>query len=284
MEHQKSYSPSRHRTRSWVDDTDRGSGSPALEEPAEAVNQLGSIHSMPSSPGAPPDNHVDSTWRRGRDSRGIQQPRQTGLEPRRRKNKVKSIKRHERLPEQTPLAEERGKNNSSSPPEYDILQDPLTKRIHLTQQSYTDFVFDIELVFRNEFPDFERYGISLAKSARLTTLNEGNVAKLEVRTKAIKEHLRRFADEERMDHEVNLVRSLLKRKELHPGYIDPVAVSVTIYQQRKNCKNIINLHDFEMYSSMIILRATNRQGVGLPCQIKLRYNALTTTVVRSFEE
>ncbi|KAK0922429.1 hypothetical protein LTR29_018256, partial [Friedmanniomyces endolithicus] len=35
---------------------------------------------------------------------------------------------------------------------------------------------------------------------------------------------------------------------------------MTIYQQRKGCRDVVNLCDFEMYLCMIVLRATNRPG------------------------
>ncbi|KAK1807804.1 hypothetical protein LTR12_017842 [Friedmanniomyces endolithicus] len=130
----------------------------------------------------------------------------------------------------------------------------------LTRESYGEFGFDIDLVFRHEFPDFEPCGISLAKPTKLTTLSEGTVVKLKLRVDGIKDHLRRFTQEGRMDEEGNLVRCLSKRKDIHSGHSDPIAVSMTIYQQRKGCRDVVNLCDFEMYSCMIVLRATNRPG------------------------
>ena len=135
--------------------------------------------------------------------------------------------------------------------------------MQLTRESYWEFGFDIDLVFGHEFPDFEPCGISLAKSAKLTTLTEGTVAKLKLRADVITDHLGRFTQDEGMDQEVNLLRCLLKRKDIHPGHSDPLAVSTTIYQQRKGCRDMINLCDFEMYSCMIVLRATDRPGVRL---------------------
>ncbi len=105
--------------------------------------------------------------------------------------------------------------------------------------------------------------VSLAKPTKLTTLSEGTVVKLKLRADGIKDHLRRFTQEGRMDQEVNLVRCLSKRKDIHPEHSDPIAVSMTIYQQRKGCRDVVNLCDFEMYSCMIVLRATNRPGVRL---------------------
>nr|OQO16788.1 hypothetical protein B0A51_18955 [Rachicladosporium sp. CCFEE 5018] len=158
------------------------------------------------------------------------------------------------------MAEEREEGNSLSSSENGVVQDPLTRRMQLTRESYRKFGFDIELVFRHDFPDFESCGISLAKSATLTTLSEVTVSKLELRADAIKDHLRRFTQEDRMDEEVNLVRCLLKRKNIHPGHNHPIAVSTTIYQQRKGCRDVVNLCDFEIYSCMIVLRATDRAG------------------------
>ncbi|KAK0871028.1 hypothetical protein LTS16_026887 [Friedmanniomyces endolithicus] len=132
--------------------------------------------------------------------------------------------------------------------------------MQLTRESYGEFGLDIDLVFRREFPDFEPCGISLAKSAKLTTLSEGTDVKLKLRADGIKDHLMRFTQQGRMDQEVNLVRCLSKTKDIHPGHGDPIAVSMTIYQQRKGWRAVVNLCDFEMYSCMIVLRATNRPG------------------------
>ncbi|KAK4991372.1 hypothetical protein LTR66_006566 [Elasticomyces elasticus] len=196
-------------------------------------------------------------------TRSTQQGPQAAPGPRRRRKKVESTKRTQQLSEITSTAEEREEGGSLSSNEDGIVQDPLIRRMQLTRESYREFGFDIDLVFRHEFPDFEPCGISLAKSAKLTALSEGTVAKLKLRADAIKDHLRCFTQEERMDQEVNLLRCLLKRKDIHPGHSDPIAVSTTIYQQRKGCRDMLNLYDFEMYSCMIVLRATNRPGVRL---------------------
>ncbi|KAK4980949.1 hypothetical protein LTR28_011348 [Elasticomyces elasticus] len=193
-------------------------------------------------------------------TRSTQQGPQAAPGPRRRRKKVESTKRTQQLSERTSTAEEREEGGSLSSNEDGIVQDPLIRRMQLTRESYREFGFDIDLVFRHEFPDFEPCGISLAKSAKLTALSEGTVAKLKLRADAIKDHLRCFTQEERMDQEVNLLRCLLKRKDIHPGHSDPIAVSTTIYQQRKGCRDMLNLYDFEMYSCMIVLRATNRPG------------------------
>ncbi|KAK1034361.1 hypothetical protein LTR74_018902, partial [Friedmanniomyces endolithicus] len=114
--------------------------------------------------------------------------------------------------------------------------------MQLTRESYWEFGFDIDLVFGHEFPDFEPCGISLAKSAKLTTLTEGTVAKLKLRADVITDHLRRFTQDEGMDQERS-TRSLndnIPAKEGLPG--------------------LINLCDFEMYSCMTVLRATNWAG------------------------
>ncbi|KAK4994803.1 hypothetical protein LTR66_005244 [Elasticomyces elasticus] len=193
-------------------------------------------------------------------TRSTQQGPQAAPGPRQRRKKVESTKCTQQLSERTSTAEERGDGGSLSSNEDGVVQDPLIRRMQLTRESYEEFGFDIDLVFRHEFPDFEPCGISLAKSAKLTTLSEGTVAKLKLRADAIKDHLRRFMQEECMDQEVNLLRSLLMRKDIHPGHSDPIIVSTTIYQQRKGCRDVVNLCDFEMYSCMIVLRATNRQG------------------------
>jgi len=196
-------------------------------------------------------------------TRSTQQGPQVAPGPGRRREKVESRKRTQRPSERTSTTEEREDGDSSSSSEDGIVQDPLIGRMQLTRQSYQEFGFDMDLVFRHEFPDFEPCGISLAKSAKLTTLSGGTVAKLKLRADAIKDHLRRFTQEGRTDQEVNLLRCLLKRKDIHPGHSDPIAVSTTIYQQRKGCRDVVNLCDFEMYSCMIVLRATNRAGVRL---------------------
>ncbi|KAK4983151.1 hypothetical protein LTR50_007390 [Elasticomyces elasticus] len=193
-------------------------------------------------------------------SRSTQQGPRAAQGPRRRRKKGGSTKRTQQLSERISTAEEREEGSSSLSSEDGIVQDPLIRRMQLTRESYGHFGFDIDLVFRHEFPDFEPCGVSLAKSAKLTTLSEGTVAKLKLRADAIKDLLRRFTQEERMDQEVNLLRCLSKRKDIHPGQSDPIAVSTTIYQQRKGCRDVVNLCDFEMYSCMIVLRATNRQG------------------------
>ncbi len=203
-------------------------------------------------------------------SRSTQQGPRAAQKPRRRRKKGGSTKRTQKLAEGSTTAEERDECTSSSSSEDGIVQDPLIRRMQLTRESYWEFGFDIDLVFRHEFPDFEPCGISLAKSAKLTTLSEGMVAKLKLRADAIKDHLRRFTQEECMDQEVNLLRSLLKRKDIHPGHSDPIAVSTTIYQQRKGCRDVVNLCDFEMYSCMTVLRATNRPGVCLLHRVHTR--------------
>ncbi|KAK0771342.1 hypothetical protein LTR75_017685 [Friedmanniomyces endolithicus] len=180
--------------------------------------------------------------------------------PRRRRKQGGSTKRTQTLAEASTTAEERDECTSSSSGEDGIIQDPLIRRMQLTRESYWKFGFDIDLVFRHEFPDFEPCGISLAKSAKLTTLGQGMVAKLKLRAEAITDHLRRFTREEGMDQEVNVLRCLLKRKDIHPGHSSPIAVSTKVYQQRKGCRDMVNLYDFEMYSCMIVLRATNRPG------------------------
>ncbi|KAK1086441.1 hypothetical protein LTR48_003554, partial [Friedmanniomyces endolithicus] len=192
--------------------------------------------------------------------RSTQQGPPAAPNPRRRRRRAGSPKRTQQLSERTSTAEKREEGSSSSSSEDGIVQHPLMKRMQLTRESYEEFGFDIDLVFRHAFPDFEPCGISLAKSAKLTTLSEGTVLKLKLRADGIKDHLWRFTQQGRMDEEVNLVRCLSKRKEIHPGHGDPIAVSMTIYQQRKGCRDVVNLCDFEMYSCMIVLRATNRPG------------------------
>ncbi|KAK1093572.1 hypothetical protein LTR48_002055 [Friedmanniomyces endolithicus] len=206
------------------------------------------------------DNHTVPRQKATGISRSTQQGPRAAPKPRRRRKKGGSTKRTQKLAEGSTTAEERDECTSSSSSEDGIVQDPLIRRMQLTRESYWEFGFDIDLVFRHEFPDFEPCGISLAKSAKLTTLSEGMVAKLKLRADAIKDHLRRFTQEECMDQEVNLLRCLLKRKDIHPGHSDPIAVSTTIYQQRKGCRDVVNLCDFEMYSCMTVLRATNRPG------------------------
>jgi len=196
-------------------------------------------------------------------SRSTQQDRRTAPRPRRRKQQGGSTKRTPRVAEGSRTTEEHDECTSPSLSDDGIGQDPLIRRMQLTRESYWEFGFDIDLVFGHEFPDFEPCGISLAKSAKLTTLTEGTVAKLKLRADVITDHLRRFTQDEGMDQEVNLLRCLLKRKDIHPGHSDPLAVSTTIYQQRKGCRDMINLCDFEMYSCMTVLRATNRPGVYL---------------------
>ncbi|KAK1051653.1 hypothetical protein LTR74_016749 [Friedmanniomyces endolithicus] len=207
-----------------------------------------------------PDAHIVPRQKATGISRSTQQGPRAAPNPRRRRRRAGSPKRTQQLSERTSTAEEGEEGISSSSSEDGIVQDPLIRRMQLTQESYREFGFDIDLVFRHEFPDFEPCGISLAKSAKLTTLSEGTVVKLEFRADGIKDHLRRFTQEGRMDQEVNLVRCLSKRKDIHPGHSDPIAVSMMIYQQRKGCRDVVNLCDFEMYSCMIVLRATNRPG------------------------
>ncbi|KAK0767687.1 hypothetical protein LTR38_018265, partial [Friedmanniomyces endolithicus] len=134
-------------------------------------------------------------------SRSTQQGPRAAQKPRRRRKKGGSTKRTQKLAEGSTTAEERDECTSSSSSEDGIVQDPLIRRMQLTRESYWEFGFDIDLVFRHEFPDFEPCGISLAKSAKLTTLSEGMVAKLKLRADAIKDHLRRFTQEECMDQE-----------------------------------------------------------------------------------
>nr|OQO26886.1 hypothetical protein B0A51_12175 [Rachicladosporium sp. CCFEE 5018] len=193
-------------------------------------------------------------------ARSTQQGPEAAPNSRRRKKRAGSPKCTQQLSERTSMAEEREEGSSLSSSETVVVQDPLTRRMQLTRESYREFGFDIDLVFRHEFPDFEPCGISLAKSAKLTTLSEVTFSKLELRADAIKDHLRRFTQEDRMDEEVNIVRCLLQRKDIHPGHSDPIAVSTTIYQQKKGCRDVVNLRDFEIYSCMIVLRATNRPG------------------------
>ncbi|KAK0889916.1 hypothetical protein LTR57_025260 [Friedmanniomyces endolithicus] len=207
-----------------------------------------------------PDAHIVPRQKATGISRSSQQGSLAAPNPSRRRRRAGSPKRTQQLSERTSTAEEREEGSSSSASENGIVQDPLIRRMQLTRESYGEFGFDIDLVFRHEFPDFEPCGISLAKSAKLTTLSEGTVVKLKLRADGIKDHLTRFTQQGRMDQEVNLVRCLSKRKDIHPGHGDPIAVSMTIYQQRKGCGDVVNLCDFEMYSCMIVLRATNRPG------------------------
>ncbi|KAK0889581.1 hypothetical protein LTS16_026463 [Friedmanniomyces endolithicus] len=207
-----------------------------------------------------PDAHIVPRQMATGISRSTQQGSRAASNPRRRRRRAGSPKRTQELSERTSTAEERDEGSSSSASEDRIVQDPLIRRMQLTRESYGEFGFDIDLVFRHEFPDFEPCGISLAKSAKLTTLSGGTVVKLKLRVDGIKDHLRRFTQQGRMDQEVNLARCLSTRKDIHPGHGDPIAVSMTIYQQRKGCRDVVNLCDFEMYSCMIVLRATDRPG------------------------
>ncbi|KAK4981330.1 hypothetical protein LTR66_010080 [Elasticomyces elasticus] len=207
-----------------------------------------------------PDAHIVPRKKVTGISRSTQQGPRGAPGPRRRRKKGGSTKRTQQLSERTSTAEEREEGSSSSSSEDGIVQDPLIRRMQLTRESYGEFGFDIDLVFRHEFPDIESSGISLAKPAKLITLSERTVAKLKLRADAIKDHLRRFTQEERMDQEVNLLRCLSKRRDIHPGHSDPIAVSTTIYQQRKGCGDVVNLYDFKMYSCMIVLQAMNQPG------------------------
>ncbi|KAK3109623.1 hypothetical protein LTR53_016924, partial [Teratosphaeriaceae sp. CCFEE 6253] len=189
-------------------------------------------------------------------SRSTQQDRRTAPRPRKRKRQRGSTKRTPKVAEGSRTTEEHDECGPSPPSGDGIGQDPLTQRMQPTRESFLDFGFDIDLVFRHDFPDFEPCGINLAKSAKLTTLTEGTVAKLNLRANVMTDYLRRFSQDEGMDQEVNLLRCLLKRKDIHPGHSDLLAVSTTIYQQRKGCRDMINLCDFEMYSCMTFLRAT----------------------------
>ncbi|KAK1036621.1 hypothetical protein LTR74_018846, partial [Friedmanniomyces endolithicus] len=117
-----------------------------------------------------------------------------------------STKRTPRVVEGSRTTEEHDECTSPSLSDDGIGQDPLIRRMQLTRESYWEFGFDIDLVFGHEFPDFEPCGISLAKSAKLTTLTEGTVAKLKLRADVITDHLRRFTQDEGMDQEVNLLR------------------------------------------------------------------------------
>ncbi|KAK1040446.1 hypothetical protein LTR74_018689, partial [Friedmanniomyces endolithicus] len=207
-----------------------------------------------------PDAHILPRQKATGISRSTQQGSRAAPNPRRRRRRAGSPKRTQELSERTSTAEERDEGSSSSSSEDGIVQDPLIRRMQLTRESYQEFGFDIDLVFRHEFSDLEPCGISLAKSAKLTTLSGETVVKLKLRVDGIKDHLRRFTQQGRMDQEVNLVRCLSTRKDIHPGHGDPIAVSMTIYQQRKGCRDVVNLCDFEMYSCMIVLRATNRPG------------------------
>ncbi|KAL2349858.1 hypothetical protein BJ546DRAFT_1070781 [Cryomyces antarcticus] len=250
---------------------DRTSQTPAAERhyTSSGSTRVSDCVMLPSQPrtamtdeASSPDAHIVPRQKVTGISRPTQQDPRAAPGPRRRRKKGGSTKRTQQLSERTSTAEEREEGSSSSSSEDGIVQDPLIRRMQLTRESYGEFGFDIDLVFRHEFPDFEPCGISLAKSAKLTTLSEVTVTKLKLRADAIKDHLRRFTQEERMDQEVNLLRCLLKRKDIHPGHSDPIAVSTTIYQQRKGCKDVVNLCDFEMYSCMIVLRATNRAAGG----------------------
>lgn len=213
---------------------------------------------------APSPDAYDSPRRKTAEmnSPACQVPR-GGRSSRRKREKLGSARRTGQLSEKTPNVEEREDNDSSPSNEDEVIQDALERRTQLTRESYGKFGLEINLVFRHEFLDFEPHGIALGKSAKLTTLNEGIVAKLSARADAIKDCLRRFTEGERMDQEVNFLRGLSKRKDIHPGYNDPATISTTIYQQRKGCRDIVNLHDFEMYSCMMILRATDQRGVRL---------------------
>ena len=149
-------------------------------------------------------------------------------------------------------------------------QDALGERIHETKKSYQDFGFSVNLVFREEFFDFDPHGVSLGKPAAQTTLNEKILARLKARVKEIKEHFLRLTQGEGSAEEINLPRRLLLRKSIHPGLNNPEIISKTIYRQRKSCKDEMNLCDFEMYSSLIILRANNRQAVRSCCALYVR--------------
>ncbi|KAK5000274.1 hypothetical protein LTR66_000845 [Elasticomyces elasticus] len=248
---------------------DRISQTPASERhyTSSGSTRVSDCVMLPSQPrtamtdeASSPDAHIVPRQKATGTSRSTQQDPRAAQGPRRRRKKGGSTKRTQELSERTSTAEEREEGSSSSSSEDGIVQDPLIRRMQLTRESYEEFGFDIDLVFCHEFPDFEPCGVSLAKSAKLTTLSEGTVAKLKLRVDAIKDHLKCFTQEDHTDQEVNLLRRLSKRKDIHPGHSDPITVSTTIYQQRKGCRDVVNLCDFEMYSCMIVLRATNRQG------------------------
>ncbi|KAK0954187.1 hypothetical protein LTR91_023431 [Friedmanniomyces endolithicus] len=252
-----------------VTEEDRTSQTPAPERhySSSGSTRVSDCVMLPSQSGTAltdetpsPDAHILPRQKATGISRSTQQGSRAAPNPRRRRRRAGSPKRTQQLSERTSTAEEREEGSSSSASENGIVQDPLIRRMQLTRESYQEFGFDIDLVFRHEFPDFEPCGISLAKSAKLTTLSEGTVVKLKLRADGIKDHLTRFTQQGRMNQEVNLVRCLSKRKDIHPGHGDPIAVSMTIYQQRKGCRDVVNLCDFEMYSCMIVLRATNRPG------------------------
>ncbi|KAK0776986.1 hypothetical protein LTR59_014015 [Friedmanniomyces endolithicus] len=91
-------------------------------------------------------------------SRSSQQGPRAAPNPRRRRRRAGSPKRTQQLSERTSTAEEREEGSSSSSSEDGIVQDPLIRRMQLTRESYGEFGFDIDLVFRHEFPDFEPCG------------------------------------------------------------------------------------------------------------------------------
>ncbi|KAK6442752.1 hypothetical protein LTR95_000999 [Oleoguttula sp. CCFEE 5521] len=182
-----------------------------------------------------PDANIGPRQKSTGVARSTQQGPEAAPGPRRRRKRAGLPKHTPKGSGRTSTAEEREGGSSLSSSENGVVQDPLLSRIQLTRESYRKFGFDIDLLFRHEFPDFEPFGISPANSAKLTTLSEVTVSKLELRADAIKDHLRRFTLEDRMDEEVNLVRCILKSKTIHPGHNNP-----------NWC--------------MIVLRATNRPG------------------------
>lgn len=152
------------------------------------------------------DAHIVPRQKAAGVSRSTQQGPEAAPGPRRRREQGRSTKCAQQLSERTSTAEEREEGSTSSSSGDGIVQEPFIRRMQLTRESYGEFEFDIDLVFRHKFPAFEPCGISLAESAKPTTLSEGTVAKLKLRVDAIKDHLSRFTQEERMDQEVNLLR------------------------------------------------------------------------------
>lgn len=218
---------------------------------------------VPSNEALPPDDHIDPTQNPAGTSPSTQEGIRVAGGRGRRKKKVKSMNHTEKVAKITSAAEECDEGTSLSSSEDGIVRDALRKRKQFTRDSYEKFGLNSDLVFGYEFSDFEPCGISLGKSAKLTTLNEKTTEKLRERADEITGYLRRFTEEEGMDQEVNLLRCLLKRKDIHPGLDDLIAISTTVYQQRKGCRDIVNLSDFETYSCMIILRATSEHRVRL---------------------
>ncbi|KAK6438323.1 hypothetical protein LTR95_005478 [Oleoguttula sp. CCFEE 5521] len=155
-------------------------------------------------------------------ARSTQQSPEAAPNPRRRRKRAGSLNNTQKLSGRTSTAEECEEGSSLSSSENGVVQDPLTTRMQLTRESYRKFGFDFDLVFRHGFPDFEPCGISLAKSAKLITVSEVMVSKLEFRADAMKDHLRRFTQEDRMDEEVNLYEALKQKiaEEKEITYLD----------------------------------------------------------------